>query len=125
MQVKFSFISLIYSTLPAEFERISPEPGGSARPSSCLGKLATLAETARPLAGRGETSQFPVFHDSATHPVNLGVPCYRLVVGVDQDHLEIFIGGVLAHPVGVEDTETLQSTANTFLQLSESQRGPK
>ena len=104
------------STFPAEFERISPEPGGSARPSSCLGKLATLAETTRPLAGRGETSQFPVFHDSATHPVNLGVPSYRLVVGVDQDHLEIFVGGVLAHPVGVEDTETLQSTTNTFLE---------
>ena len=49
-------------------------------------------------------------------PVDLGVTPDGGVGHVHHDHLEVLVGGVLAHPVGVEDTETLQSTTNTFLE---------
>jgi hypothetical protein len=37
------------------------------------------------------------------------------VSNVDQDHLEVLVGGVLANPVAVQDTETLEAASNTFL----------
>ena len=53
--------------------------------------------------------------DSAAHPVDLGVAGDGLVVRIDHDDLEVFVGGVLSNPVGVEDTQSLDSTSDTFL----------
>ena len=38
-----------------------------------------------------------MLHDGAAHPVDLGVARDGLVVRVDQDHLEVLIGGVLKY----------------------------
>jgi hypothetical protein len=34
------------------------------------------------------------------------------MVGVDKDHLVVLVGGVLAHPVGVQHAQALQPPAN-------------
>ena len=56
-----------------------------------------------------------MLHDRSAHPVDLGVATDGLVVRVDHDDLEIFVGGVLTHPVGVEDAETLESASHALL----------
>lgn len=40
---------------------------------------------------------------------------YRLVVGVDEDDLVVFVHTVLVDPVRVEDTEVTASLADTLL----------
>ena len=57
--------------------------------------------------------------DSGAHPVDLGVPGDGLVVGIDHDHLEVLVGRILTHPIRVQHTETLESTADTLLQSQE------
>ena len=62
-----------------------------------------------------EAAKLPVFVDGATDPVSLGVPPDGGMGDVHHDDLEIFVGGVLANPVGAEDPESLQSPANSLL----------
>ena len=98
-----------------EFERVAPEPVGPAGSSLGLGELPSLADATGSLSGSGEATEFPVLHDGPGHPVDLGIPTDCLVSNVDQDHLEVLVGGVLANPVAVQDTETLEAASNTFL----------
>ena len=60
-----------------------------------------------------------MLHDGAAHPVDLGVARDGLVVRVDHDHLEVLVGGILTHPIRVQHTETLESTADTLLESQE------
>ena len=48
-----------------------------------------------------------LLHRSA-HPVDLGVATYGLMVRVNEDDFVVLVGRVLANPVGVQDTQTLQ-----------------
>ena len=48
-------------------------------------------------------------------PVHLGVAADGRVRHVHHDHLEVLVGGVLAHPVRVEDPQTLESAAHSLL----------
>ena len=48
-------------------------------------------------------------------PVDTGITADGLVLGVDQDNLEVLVGGVLVDPVGVQDTQVGAATANTLL----------
>jgi len=102
-------------TLPVELERVAPQPAGAARSSLGLSELASLAQSSGRFASGGEATEFPVLHDWLAHPVDLGVTSDGLVVRVDHDDLKVLVGGVLANPVRVEDTESLESAANTFL----------
>merc|ERR1719291_1051276 len=57
----------------------------------------------------------PVFLYRVTHPVYLWVSSDCGVVNVHHDHLKVLIGGVLAHPVRVQDSQALEPSSNSFL----------
>ena len=57
--------------------------------------------------------------DSGAHPVDFGVSGDGLVVGIDHDHLEVLVGRILTHPVRVQHTKTLESTADALLKSHE------
>ena len=53
--------------------------------------------------------------DGVHHPVNPGIASDGGMSHVDHDHLEVLVGGVLANPVRVEDSESLESATNSLL----------
>ena len=52
--------------------------------------------------------------DGVADPVDLGVVSDGLVGGIDEDDFVVFIGGVLSNPVGVEDSEASDLSADSF-----------
>jgi hypothetical protein len=98
--------------LPADLEGVLPEPGGAPGASNGLGELPPLTQAAGALSAGGQAPQLPVLHHGAAHPVDLGIAADGLVVGIDKDHLVVLVGGVLAHPVGVQHAQALQPPAN-------------
>jgi hypothetical protein len=52
-----------------------------------------------PLAGGCKTAGFPALVDSVADPVDSGIPTNGLVVGVDEDDLEVLVDTVLVDPV--------------------------
>jgi len=55
-----------------------------------------------------------VLVDGVADPVDLGVISDGLVGGIDEDDFVVFIGGVLGNPVGVEDSEASDLSADSF-----------
>jgi len=98
-----------------ELERVLPEPRSAAGASLGLGEPASFAQSSGRFAGGSQSTELPVLCDSAAHPVDLGVAGDGLVVRIDHDDLEVFVGGVLSNPVGVKDTQSLDPTSDTFL----------
>lgn len=74
-----------------------------------------LVETARLLAGSGETAGLAVLVDGVDDPVDAGVAADGLVLGVDEDDLEVLVGRVLVDPVRVQDAEVGAAAADTLL----------
>jgi hypothetical protein len=89
-------------------------PGLSAA-SLGLVVAVTLVETTGLLAGGGKTTGLAVLVDSVADPVDASIAADGLVLGVDEDDLEVLVGGVLVDPVGVQDTQVGAATANTLL----------
>jgi hypothetical protein len=48
-------------------------------------------------------------------PVDAGITADGLVLGVNEDDLEVLVGGVLVDPVGVQDTQVGATAADTLL----------
>jgi hypothetical protein len=48
-------------------------------------------------------------------PVDAGIAADSLVLGVNEDDLEVLVGGVLVDPVGVQDTQVGAAATNTLL----------
>ena len=88
---------------------------GLSSASSCLVVSVTLAQTTRLLASSGETSGFAVLVDGVDDPVDARIAADGLVLGIDEDHFEVFVGGVLVDPVGVENTQVGAATSDTLL----------
>jgi hypothetical protein len=74
-------------------------------PSSGMVVAMTLSKTSALLASGGETSTLAVLVHGLDDPVDAGVLADDLVLGIDEDDLEVLVGGVLVDPVGVEDAE--------------------
>ena len=53
--------------------------------------------------------------DGVHDPVDLGVASNGRMCNIHHDHLEVLIGGVLAHPIRVEDSESPESTTHSLL----------
>ena len=75
----------------------------------------TLVETTRLLAGGGETTSLAVLVDGVDDPVDAGILADGLVLGVNEDDLEVLVGRVLVDPVGVKDAQVSASAADTLL----------
>jgi len=66
----------------------------------------------------GQSSEFAMLHDRLGDPVDLGISADRLVERINEDHLEVLVGGILTNPVGAQHPETLKPASDTFLQKS-------
>lgn len=99
----------------AQLQSVASPPGRTARTTDGEVELVALAQTTALLAGWRETTHFPVLVHGLCDPLRVGVASDGLVEGVDQDHLEEFVCGVFAYPVGVQHTETTAVTASTLL----------
>ena len=53
--------------------------------------------------------------DGVADPVDAGITADGLVLGVDEDDLEVLVGGVLVDPVGVEDAQVGAAASDTLL----------
>ena len=102
-------------TLPAQAESVLPDPSGAPGASNGLVGAHTLANSSGLLAGGSEAAQLTVLVDSVHDPVDLWISPDGRMGHVHHDHLEVLVGRVLAHPVGVEDSQSLESAANTLL----------
>jgi hypothetical protein len=56
-----------------------------------------------------------VLVDGLADPLNPVVTTDGLVEGVNADDLEVLVGGILSHPVRVQDPEASDTAAHTFL----------
>jgi len=101
-------------SLSSESESVSSLPGGVGGATDGVGVLVTLADTSGVLASGGEASHFPVLVHALGDPLELGVVADGVVVGVDEDDLEVLVGGVLTNPVGVHDSERAAVSADTL-----------
>lgn len=89
-------------------------PGLSAA-SGCLVVSVTLAQTTGLLAGCGKSTGLAVLVDWVDDPVDTSITADGLVLGVDEDDLEVFVGRVLVDPVGVQDPQVGAATSDTLL----------
>ena len=62
----------------------------------------------------GEATQFTMFLNRATHPVNLRISSYSLMMRIYHDNLKVLVGGVLANPVRIEHSKTLHPPSNAL-----------
>ena len=74
----------------------------------------TMAKTPRFLTSASKTPKFPMFVLVSGQPVDLTVPSDSFMVGIDTDGFEIFVGGVFADPVRVEDSQAAHGFADSF-----------
>jgi len=56
-----------------------------------------------------------VLVDGIDDPANARIAADSLVLRIDEDDLEVFVGGVLVDPVRVEDTQVGATTSDTLL----------
>lgn len=101
-------------TVSPERQGVVALPGLSAA-SLGLVVAVTLVETTGLLAGGGETTSLAVLVDGVDDPVDAGILADGLVLGVNEDDLEVLVGRVLVDPVGVEDAQVGASAADTLL----------
>jgi hypothetical protein len=97
-----------------EVESVVSLPGLSSA-SSCLVVSVTLAQTTRLLASSSETPGFAMLMNGVDDPADARITTDGLVLRVDEDNLEILVGGVLVDPVRVENTQVGAATSDTLL----------
>uniref|UniRef100_A0A3B5AT24 Uncharacterized protein n=1 Tax=Stegastes partitus TaxID=144197 RepID=A0A3B5AT24_9TELE len=78
-------------------------------------ELVALAQAAALLSCRCQATHLSVLVHSLCDPLGVWVASDSLVEGVDQNHFEEFVGGVLAYPVGVQHSQSSTVTASTLL----------
>ncbi len=88
---------------------------GLAATSSGLVESMTLSKTTRLLAGGGETAGLAVLVNWGNDPVDAWIAADGLVLWVDEDDLEVLVGGVLVDPVGVQDAQVGATATDTLL----------
>merc|ERR1712072_1055896 len=89
-------------------------PDSAARRADLRCAVVLLAQATVLLGGRGG-GDLAVLHGGLADPVDAGVVADGIVHGVHQDHLVVLVGGVLAHPVGVEHVQVAASLGHAVL----------
>lgn len=97
-----------------EVEGVVALPGLAATGGGVV-EAVTLSETTGLLASGGETTRLAVLVDGGDDPVDAGIAADGLVLGVDEDDLEVLVGGVLVDPVRVQDAQVSTAAADTLL----------
>lgn len=85
--------------------------------SATSGRLVvsmTLAQTTRLLSSSSETTGFTVLVDWVDDPVDSRIAADSLVLRIDEDDLEVLVGGVLVNPVGVENSQVGAAASDTL-----------
>lgn len=103
-------------TVAAEGEGVAAQPG------SVLGGVGgvvakSLSETTGLASSGGKTTSLTVLVDRGDDPVDTSIVTDGVVVGVNQDDLEVLVGRILTDPVAVEHTQVTACTANLALTL--------
>jgi len=102
-------------TVTAEFLRVAVLPcsttGGS---DDVVGEVAAFAEAASLAPSGGKATHFTVLVYTVDDVVDARVPADGVVARVDKDNLEVLVGSILVHPVGVEHTKVGSDLANTL-----------
>lgn len=83
--------------------------------SSSLIESMALSKTTRFLARSSKTARFTVLVNWVDDPVDTGITTDCLVLRVDQDNFEVFVGRILVDPVRVQDTQVSTSSSDTLL----------
>lgn len=78
----------------------------------------SLSESAGVATSGSKTTGLAVLVDGGDDPVDAGVVADSVVLRINQDDLEVLVGRVLSHPVGVENTEVSTGTTNLALSLN-------
>lgn len=89
-------------------------PGLSAASGGVV-ESVTLSETTGLLSGGGQSTRFAVLVDWVYDPVDAGIAADGLVLRVNEDDLEVLVGGVLVDPVGVQDSQVGATATDTLL----------
>jgi hypothetical protein len=97
-----------------EVEGVVALPGLAATGGGVV-EAVTLSETTGLLAGGSEATRLAVLVDGGDDPVDAGIAADGLVLGVDEDDLEVLVGGVLVDPVRVQDAQVSTAAADTLL----------
>jgi len=83
--------------------------------SSGLVESMSLAQTTRLLASCSKTTGLAVLVNRVDNPVDTRITANSLVLRVDEDDFEIFVGRVLVNPVRIENTQVGATTSDTLL----------
>lgn len=103
-------------TIATQLEGVASLPAGTAGTTDGQVEAVALAQATALLARGRQAAHLPVFVYGLCDPLGLGVASDGLVEGVDQDHLKELVGGVLAHPVAVQDPQATAVAASTLLE---------
>lgn len=103
-------------TVAVQLQGVAPLPGGATGASDGQVELVALAQAAALLSCRCQATHLSVLVHSLCDPLGVWVASHGLVEGVDQNDLKELVGGVLAHPVGVQHAQGAAVTASTLLE---------
>lgn len=78
-------------------------------------ETVALVDTTRLLANSSERASLTVLVDRVGNPVDTSITADSLVLGVNQDDLEVLVCGVLVHPVRIQYTQVRATAADTVL----------
>lgn len=99
-----------------QLQGVASLPGSAARATDGVMEFVALAQTAALPPGGRQATHLPVLVDRLGDPLRVGVAPDGLVEGVDQDHFEKLVCGILSHPVGVQHSQSPAVTASTLLE---------
>jgi len=106
--------STLHLSVALEVEGVVALPGLAATGSGLV-EAVSLSETTGLLASGGETTRLAVLVNWGNDPVDARIAADGLVLRVDEDDLEVFVGRILVNPVGVQDAQVGAAAADTFL----------
>lgn len=102
-------------TLSAQVETVSAPPGSTTWTTNGLSVTISFAKTTWAFASRCKTTHFTMFMDSFADPVDLCITTNGVMGDVNKDDFKVFVWRILGNPVWVQDSQTAETTTNTFL----------
>lgn len=113
---------LLCLTLPMHMLAILSFPGSTAGSTNGLGVTVSLTNTTRALASRSQSAKFAMLVHVLANPVDLRITADGVVMNIDQDNFEVFVGSVLSYPVRVQNTQSSEPATNTLLEMDKSKQ---